>query len=55
MPVSSNQPSIHTATIVPGQKQVQVLPTNTLSTAETNTIQQKPVGTGELRFTFSER
>lgn len=52
MPSSSNQPSLPTATIVPGQRQVQVLPPNHISTNETNQIQQKQVGTGELRFSF---
>jgi hypothetical protein len=53
MPSSTNQPSIPTATIVPGQRQVQVLPSNNISTNETNPILQKQVGTGKLIFTFS--
>ncbi len=46
IPSSSNQSSIPTATIVPGQRQVQVLPSNNISINETNQIQQKQVGTG---------
>jgi len=49
---SSPQSSIPTATIVPGQRQVQVLPSNNISTNEPNPIQQKQVGTGSINFSF---
>jgi hypothetical protein len=55
MPLSSNPPSIPTATILPGQRQVQVLPPNNISANETNPIQQKQVGTGELGILFFAR
>ncbi|CAF4698554.1 unnamed protein product, partial [Rotaria sp. Silwood2] len=45
---SSNQPSIPTATILPGQRQVQVLPPNNNLTNETNSLQQKQVGTVQI-------
>ncbi|CAF0886684.1 unnamed protein product [Rotaria sordida] len=45
---SSNQPSIPTATILPGQRQVQVLPTNNNLINETNSVQQKQVGTVQI-------
>ncbi|CAF5003835.1 unnamed protein product, partial [Rotaria socialis] len=48
---ASNQPSISTTTILPGQRPVQVLPPNNNLINETNTLQQKQVGTVQISST----
>ncbi|CAF1418660.1 unnamed protein product, partial [Rotaria magnacalcarata] len=48
---ASNQPSISTTTILPGQRPVQVLPQSNNLINEINTLQQKQVGTVQISST----